>query len=126
MRIHAKPSLIKREDRLKDEYLHAVEDVTKRIGEDEVQKVVIARSLKLTFNDTFSPATAIYNASMEQPESYLFGLENGEKIFFGATPERLVKVENKKAQSAGLAGSVKRGNSSVEDKELGEVFVSRS
>ena len=126
LKIHAKPTLIKREDRMKDEYLHAVENVTKRIRKDEVQKVVIARSLKLTFNDSFSPATAIYNASMEQPESYLFGLENEEKIFFGATPERLVKVENEKAQSAGLAGSIRRGMNSLEDKELGDSLLSDS
>ncbi|MFJ7827162.1 isochorismate synthase MenF [Psychrobacillus sp. NPDC096623] len=123
---HAKPTLIKREDRLKEEYLQAVEDVTKRIRKDEVQKVVIARSLKLTFNDHFSPATAIYNASMEQPESYLFGLEKGEKIFVGATPERLVKVENNKAQSAGLAGSIRRGKNSLEDKELGDSLLTDS
>ena len=60
---------------------------------------------------------------MEQPESYLFGLENGEKIFFGATPERLVKVENDKAQSAGLAGSIRRGKNSLEDKELGDALL---
>lgn len=123
LQVHAKPSLVKREDRLKDEYLYAVEDVTKRIREDEVNKVVIARSLKLTFKEPFSPATAIYHAAMEQPESYLFGLENEEKMFFGATPERLVKVENGKAQSAGLAGSVRRGQNSVEDKALGEALL---
>ena len=39
--------LLKREDRLKEEYLHAVEDVTKRIQQDEVKKVVIGRSLKV-------------------------------------------------------------------------------
>ena len=62
--------------------------------------------LKLTFNDAFSAATAIYNASKEQPESYLFGLEKEDKMFFGATPERLVKVEKGKVQSSGIAGSV--------------------
>lgn len=123
LQTHSKPALVKREDRLKEQYLHAVEDVTKRIREDEVNKVVIARSLKLMFDKDFSPATAIYHAAMEQPESYLFGLENGEQMFFGATPERLVKVENSKAQSAGLAGSVKRGKNSVEDKALGEALL---
>ncbi|WP_144513989.1 isochorismate synthase MenF [Bacillus sp. FJAT-22090] len=123
LHVHEKPALVEREDRLKEQYLFAVEDVTKRIREDEVNKVVIARSLKLTFNEAFSPATAIYHASMEQPESYLFGLENEEKMFFGATPERLVKVENGNAQSAGLAGSVRRGHNSVEDKALGDSLL---
>lgn len=120
LKVHARPNLIDREDRLKNEYLQAVEDVTSRIRNREVKKVVIGRSLKLRFDSVFSSSTAIYNASMEQPESYLFGLEKEEKIFFGATPERLVKVENGHVQSAGLAGSVKRGQNSMEDKELGD------
>lgn len=120
LKVHEKPEIIEREDRLKEEYLNAVEDVTKRIQQDEVKKVVIGRSLKLTFNHAFSAATAIYNASNEQPESYLFGLEKEDKMFFGATPERLVKVEKGQVQSSGIAGSVKRGKNSIEDKQLGE------
>ena len=126
LKVHAKPTMIAREDRLKEEYLQAVETVTGRIRNKEVSKVVIGRSLKLTFDEPFSSSTAIYNASMEQPESYLFGLEKGDKIFFGATPERLVKVENGKVQSAGLAGSVRRGKNSVEDKELGDSLLADS
>ncbi|MEI4769184.1 isochorismate synthase [Psychrobacillus sp. FJAT-51614] len=120
LKVHEKPNLIGREDRLKDEYLQAVENVTNQIRSNEVNKVVIGRSLKLTFDNKFSSSTAIYNASLEQPESYLFGLEKDDKIFFGATPERLVKVEGGQVLSAGLAGSVRRGKNSMEDKELGE------
>lgn len=122
--VHSKPHLIQKEDRLKKEYLQAVENVTRQIRNNEVNKVVIGRSLKLTFAHTFSSSTAIYNASVEQPESYLFGLEKDDKIFFGATPERLVKVENGYVQSAGLAGSVRRGKNSIEDKELGDRLLS--
>ena len=53
LQAHPKPALVKREDRVKEQYLHAVADVTKRIKEDEVNKVVIARSLKLTFDEGF-------------------------------------------------------------------------
>lgn len=124
LKAHAKPPLVDREERLKEEYLNAVEEVTQKIRRDEVNKVVIGRSLKLTFGDTFSSSTALYNASMEQPESYLFGLEKDDKIFFGATPERLVSVENGFVQSACLAGSVKRGSTSTEDKALGDMLLS--
>ncbi|MER2071171.1 MAG: chorismate-binding protein, partial [Psychrobacillus sp.] len=124
LKVHKKPRLLQREDRLKEEYLSAVESVTERIRNKEVNKVVIGRSLKLTFDDIFSPSTAIYNASMEQPESYLFGLEKEDKTFFGATPERLVKLEKGKVESAGLAGSVRRGKDLVEDKKLGDALLS--
>ncbi|QFF99783.1 isochorismate synthase [Psychrobacillus glaciei] len=120
---HAKSKLVEREDRLKEKYLQAVEDVTKRIQENEVKKVVIGRSLKLTFDDVFSSASVLYNTSIEQPESYLFGLERDDKLFFGATPERLVKVEHGEALSAGIAGSIKRGETSIEDRQLGESLL---
>ncbi len=123
LKVHEKPAIIQREDRLKDEYLRAVEAVTDRIRNHEVSKVVIGRSLKLTFETPFSPSTAIYNAAKEQPESYLFGLEREDKVFFGATPERLVKLENDKVQSAGLAGSIRRGKNLIEDKELGDSLL---
>ncbi|QEY22579.1 isochorismate synthase [Psychrobacillus sp. AK 1817] len=123
LKVHEKPQLLQREDRLKDEYLSAVEAVTNRIRNKEVNKVVIGRSLKLTFENSFSSSTAIYNASMEQPESYLFGLEKEDKIFFGATPERLVKLEKGKVESAGLAGSVRRGTNLEEDKKLGDALL---
>ena len=123
LKTHSKSKLVEREDRLKEKYLQAVENVTKRIRGKEVKKVVIGRSLKLTFDDVFSSSSVLYNTSIEQPESYLFGLEKDDKIFFGATPERLVKVEHGEALSAGIAGSIKRGETSVEDRALGESLL---
>ena len=63
---------------------------------------------------------------LEQPESYLFGLEHKKQLFFGATPERLVKVENQYAYSSCVAGSVKRGKTAEEDKCLGQQLLNDS
>ncbi|WP_040229287.1 isochorismate synthase, partial [Bhargavaea cecembensis] len=58
--------------------------------------------------------------SAEQQESFLFGIESGDKLFFGATPERLVEVRGDHAGTACVAGSVRRGKSAGEDRLLGD------
>ncbi|ACA41737.1 menF, icsM, entC; menaquinone-specific isochorismate synthase [Lysinibacillus sphaericus C3-41] len=59
----------------------------------------------------------------EQPESYLFGLEHEHLLFFGASPERLVKVEDGRAFSSCVAGSIKRGKTAEEDEAYGQSLL---
>src|SRR5690606_34801586 len=118
-----KPQAIGHLELRKEEYLHSIQQVTDTIKAEEVEKVVIARALKLEFDEKLSPTAALYQVSNEQPESFLFGLEAEEQFFFGATPERLVKVEDKKALSTCLAGSTPRGKTVEKDTELGNALL---
>ncbi|MFC4410297.1 isochorismate synthase MenF [Chungangia koreensis] len=118
-----KPEILSIEERKKQDYLDAVSSVTGLIRDGRADKVVIARSLKLTFAEKFNSSAALRSISMEQPESYHFGLELGSQMFCGATPERLVKVESGKALSTCLAGSIKRGKTAEEDRLLGDVLL---
>ncbi|WP_298833212.1 isochorismate synthase MenF [uncultured Planococcus sp.] len=118
-----KPRTIGRAELRKEEYLDSIQRVTDIIKAKEVEKVVIARALELEFEDKLSPSSALYQVSNEQPESFLFGLEAEEQFFFGATPERLVKVESQKALSTCLAGSTPRGKTVEKDTELGEALL---
>lgn len=118
-----KPDILSIEERKKQDYLDAVSSVTGLIRDGLADKVVIARSLKLTFAERFNPSAALRSISMEQPESYHFGLELGNQMFCGATPERLVKVEGGRALSTCLAGSIKRGKTAEEDRLLGDVLL---
>ncbi|TWT08512.1 isochorismate synthase [Planococcus sp. CPCC 101016] len=118
-----KPRATGRTELRKEEYLASIQQVTDIIKAKEVEKVVIARALRLEFEHKLSPASALYQVSNEQPESFLFGLEAEEQFFFGATPERLVKVEDQKALSTCLAGSTPRGKTVEKDMELGEALL---
>lgn len=118
-----KPNVIERTELRKEEYLESIQRVTDIIKAKEVEKVVIARTVKLGFEKKLSPTSALYQVANEQPESFLFGLEAEEQFFFGATPERLVKVENDKALSTCLAGSTPRGKTIEKDTELGEILL---
>ncbi|MBS7345784.1 MAG: isochorismate synthase [Caryophanon sp.] len=103
----------------KIDYLASIDRVTSLIQQKEAQKVVIARPLALTFEQRITAEQALAQVIEEQPSSYLFGLEHEALFFFGASPERLVKVDAHKAYSSCVAGSIKRGATKAEDEALG-------
>ena len=118
-----KPEVVSIEELAKEHYMETVSDVTKKINNGEAEKVVIARSVKLNFADEVPAVTALHHISNEQQESYHFGLQKDGQLFFGATPERLIEISNGRAYSACVAGSIKRGKSAAEDRELGEELL---
>lgn len=107
----------------KIEYLASIDRVTDLIQQQQAEKVVIARPLALTFDEAVLPEQAMAQVLTEQPNSYLFGLEHEGLFFFGASPERLVKVDNKQAYSSCVAGSIKRGTTDEEDAQLGQTLL---
>lgn len=121
--VYKKPLAIGRQELKKEEYLESIKKVTAVIKAEQAEKVVIARTLKLNYDEILSPASALYQVSNEQPNSFLFGLEAENQFFFGATPERLVKVEDRQALSTCLAGSTPRGTTAEKDAELGNELL---
>lgn len=107
----------------KVEYLASIGQVTDLIQQKQADKVVIARPLALTFEQHVTAEQALAQIIAEQPSSYLFGLEHDSLFFFGASPERLVKVEAHKAYSSCVAGSIKRGTTTAEDEVLGQALL---
>lgn len=123
VRTYDKPVVRDYSEPFKEEYLKSIEDVTSQIKAGLAEKVVIARSLVIDFEDDVTSAQVLSHVKNEQPESYLFGLESDEFLFFGASPERLVRVENGKAYSSCVAGSIKRGKTAEEDEKLGQALL---
>ncbi|WKA56064.1 isochorismate synthase [Planococcus shixiaomingii] len=120
---YEKPVVVERQEMKKEQYMQSIEKVKAIIKANQAEKVVIARALKLKYEKTLSPSAALYQVSKEQPESFLFGIEAEDQFFFGATPERLVKVENRKALSTCLAGSTPRGKTVESDAQLAEELM---
>lgn len=110
-------------ERGKKQYIEAVENVTQQIKEGKADKVVIARAIELEFEQDLAATTVLQAITNEQQESYHFGLQVGTSLFFGATPERLIEVKDGKVYSACVAGSIRRGKSAKEDRELGEELL---
>ncbi|KGR78409.1 isochorismate synthase [Ureibacillus sinduriensis] len=123
LKTYTKPTMTNYREPYKKEYMETITTVTNLIKAKEAEKVVIARSLELEFEDKVSSPQVLSHVVNEQPESYLFGLEHEHLLFFGASPERLVKVEDGKAFSSCVAGSIKRGETAEEDKLLGDSLL---
>lgn len=119
----AKPTVHSLVEIDKEQYMDAVGNVTAQIRQGEAEKVVIARSVQLNFEEEVSSVAALHNITNEQQESYHFGLQKDGQLFFGATPERLVEISNGRAYSACVAGSSRRGKSMEEDRMLGEALL---
>lgn len=119
----AKPTVTSLVEIEKEQYMHAVKDVTKKIKSGEAEKVVIARAVKMNFKEPVSSVAALHYISNEQQESYHFGLQKDGQLFFGATPERLIEISNGQAYSACVAGSSKRGKTAEDDRALGEELL---
>ncbi|MFC7364431.1 MULTISPECIES: isochorismate synthase [Bhargavaea] len=115
-----KPDVLRIHEYAKSDYLRAVEGVRDGICAGGPEKVVIARSVGLDFEVPVRHSEVLEHLAAEQQESYLFGLENSESFFFGATPERLVKIEGGRSLTACVAGSIRRGKTAEEDRMLGE------
>lgn len=120
LKTYTKPTMTDYDEPYKEAYLKSIDQVTSLIKQGEAQKVVIARSLALQFEEQVSSPQILSHVLHEQPESYLFGLEHEDMLFYGASPERLVKVENGKAYSSCVAGSIKRGKTADEDEAFGQ------
>lgn len=119
LKTYPKPHITAFSEPYKEEYLQTIDTVTAKIRAKEAEKVVIARSLALQFEEKVSSPQILSHVANEQPESYLFALEHGDMLFFGASPERLVKVEEGRAYSSCVAGSIRRGTTAEQDEALG-------
>ncbi|WP_342558729.1 isochorismate synthase [Metasolibacillus sp. FSL K6-0083] len=126
VKTYAKPQITSYSEPHKEAYLQSIDEVTAKIKAQEADKVVIARSLALQFEEAVSSPQILSHVVNEQPESYLFGIERTDMLFFGASPERLVKVENGRAYSSCIAGSIKRGTTAEEDEALGQSLLQDS
>lgn len=123
VKTYAKPNMIRYFEPHKEAYLASIDKVTSLIRDKQAEKVVIARALTLEFEQEVASPLALSHIVNEQPESYLFGLEHQSLLFFGASPERLVKVDNHLAYSSCVAGSIRRGTTAEEDEELGQSLL---
>lgn len=101
-----------------EEWKDSVSLAKKAIIENKAKKIVLAREMRLTFDERIIVGDVLEKLIETQPNSYIFAIEKGVDCFVGATPERLVKVTGDKLLSTCLAGTAPRGKTEAEDKAL--------
>jgi menaquinone-specific isochorismate synthase len=106
-----------------DQWKETVRSAAENIRGGQLDKVVLAREIKLKSTQSFSSTRTLSNLKEQQSDSYVFAFEYGEKCFLGASPERLVKREGQQVYSTCLAGSIQRGVSEEQDEALGQELL---
>lgn len=103
-----------------EEWKKSVKKAAEEVRDTDMEKIVLARELRLYFSDELNSAEVLYNLEKTQTDSYLFAFERDGDCFIGATPERLVRTEKNHLLSTCLAGTAPRGKTDEEDKRIGE------
>ncbi len=104
------------------EWMKMVANVVEKIRQGTFEKVVLARDIELVLDDpseTFDITSTLQRLRENYPGAYVFAIQRGESFFIGATPERLVLAQDGQIHTMALAGSVRRGETEVEDMQLG-------
>ncbi|MCC3358059.1 isochorismate synthase [Bacillus sp. REN16] len=100
------------------EWKESVRNATIKVQSGEVEKVVLAREIKLHFDERIEADAVLTRLKEEQPMSYLFAIEYENSCFIGASPERLIKKKGDEFLTTCLAGSIRRGKTPAEDEQL--------
>jgi isochorismate synthase len=84
-----------------------------------LDKLVLARECRVSSGVEVDPGRLLQRLRHAYPTctNFLFRTPGG--VFLGATPERLVALDNGNVRTAALAGSIARSDSKTKDRELG-------
>ncbi|MEW9677069.1 isochorismate synthase [Lentibacillus sp. L22] len=116
-------TLLKREEIAPQQWKEQVRQATEEIKQQHAEKIVLAREMRLTFSKQVEVTPVLDKLLSSQTNSYVFAFEHGDDCFVGATPERLVKLEQEQLLSTCLAGTAPRGTTPVQDKEIGRTLL---
>jgi salicylate biosynthesis isochorismate synthase/menaquinone-specific isochorismate synthase len=104
-------------------YRGLVEKALGSIGEGELEKVVVARSCTVIGSRPFETLRVLRSLRALHPSCTIFALARGPVTFLGATPERLVRLEEGLVQADAVAGTAPRGRTPEQDRCLARELI---
>ncbi len=105
------------------EWGQQVREVAKKIRDGAYQKVVLARESRFLDVKETAIASVLRSLRTSYPENYVFAVWKGTGCFLGASPERLVRVQDNHVMMDCLAGTTARGATPAQDEELGKQLL---
>lgn len=118
----AEPSAHRTQD--PDYFRSVVTSSLDSIAAGELSKIVIAHTTEIQSAIPFDVIESLANLRELHPDCYIFSTSNGEgQSFIGASPERLVSVQNQQLVTDALAGSAPRGTNNTEDLHLANLLL---
>lgn len=98
-----------------------VRETVETIRAGSLEKVVLGRALEASLSSPLSVPSAVARLRHQYPDCYRFLFEpTGDAAFFGAPPERFLRVTGETVETEALAGSVDRGDTPETDARLTE------
>lgn len=109
----------------KEAYLKAVRQALEEIKQGLYEKVVLARTQTLHLDGDWQVLRLLNRLRHRFPRCFTFSFANGgESVFLGASPERILRVQEGKLITEAIAGSAPRGGTAREDALLGRGLLS--
>jgi salicylate biosynthesis isochorismate synthase/menaquinone-specific isochorismate synthase len=103
-----------------ERYVEAVAGARRRIRDGELEKVVLAREVRVRGQSPFQVAAVFDGLRSAYPSCYCFCVGSAEAAFVGASPELLVRREGAGVSTVALAGSMRRSADPAVDDHLGQ------
>lgn len=94
------------------------------IKKGKFDKIVLARSLQIQSENDIRSTVLSHHLRNAYPDCYNFLIQpDRDTSFVGATPERLASFNDGMVQTEGLAGTISRGKSAIEDATLAQELL---
>jgi salicylate biosynthesis isochorismate synthase/menaquinone-specific isochorismate synthase len=106
-----------------EHYEAAVARAVERIRAGDLEKVVLAREVRVHAREDHDPAALFASLRAAFPSCYCFLVGTPELAFAGASPELLVRREGARVQTVALAGTTRRSADPAVDRHLGEQLL---
>jgi isochorismate synthase len=103
-----------------EDYVRAVAQARERIEAGELEKVVLAREVRVETTTPFRPAPVFGELRAAYPSCFCFCVGAPDVAFMGASPELLLRREGAGLSTVALAGSTRRSADPAVDDHLGE------
>jgi isochorismate synthase len=103
-----------------EDYVRAVSDARDAIEEGGLEKVVLAREVRVTGRLPFRPASIIDGLRAAYPSCFSYCVGTPDAAFVGASPELLLRREGAGVSSVAMAGSTRRSADPAVDDHLGQ------
>ncbi|MBF2065837.1 MAG: isochorismate synthase [Calothrix sp. C42_A2020_038] len=99
-----------------EKFKASVLSALKAIKTGQFSKIVLASALDVYSTTSFNLLKSLSNLRQLHPNCYIFSTSNGKgQSFIGASPERLINVQERQLVTDALAGSAPRGKTPEED-----------
>src|SRR5207247_6767034 len=102
-------------------YRQSVRAAQDYIAAGDIFQVVLSR--RRSVECPCDPFTVYRALRMVNPSPYMYFLKDGARAVAGASPEMLVRVEGRRAETRPIAGTRPRGATPEEDERLGKELL---